>query len=570
MPKFSATTAVLLALLALPALASAAPTATDIATPSGRVFVRVDVDHPSTLQVEGTASGGEGDVDLRCYTGNASVRLVEAVPVVNGAFASAPALDKTLLQTLGYPHRMCTLRAVPAGTVPVAPPGAQSEWQGPSIGWGAKKVYEVGDGFDPTPADAQWDYYYEQAQSRAFNDYDSAAGCGLCDTYVFAQGTDAPANAIWWGNAGLFRTPRDVPDRTAVKVDGINVYAGPSAHSSAVGNFIDNVGFPTVSVTDSVDPGSGDLTIHERSEFKACAPDPVLHPPTDTSCVSFADSGVALERDIHQGDDGLQVTIVDHWKSVDGQAHELDAMYEDTEHSENAMILGHEGRADFTWTGDGFQVYDAQSQVPLPNAAPATMLVKTDAATPDAGDDTNPFGAMTFGTVPTEITVFGLGGPGHKNGRWHTRYARTVPAGGEVVIAMAYSHELNLDAVQAKAQAAEAELAALIPPVGSSGAVADAAPPATAPASAPADPAPTVTAVALPKPISCVVPKLRGKRLAAAKRLLKRAHCSLGKVTRKHSDRVKPGRVVATRLKPGTRHRAGTRIRLTIAKKLAS
>jgi beta-lactam-binding protein with PASTA domain len=66
----------------------------------------------------------------------------------------------------------------------------------------------------------------------------------------------------------------------------------------------------------------------------------------------------------------------------------------------------------------------------------------------------------------------------------------------------------------------------------------------------------------------CVVPKLRGKTLAGAKRALKRAHCALGKVSRKASKRVKPGRVLASRLKAGSRVRAGTRVRVTVARKL--
>jgi beta-lactam-binding protein with PASTA domain len=79
-------------------------------------------------------------------------------------------------------------------------------------------------------------------------------------------------------------------------------------------------------------------------------------------------------------------------------------------------------------------------------------------------------------------------------------------------------------------------------------------------------PAPAATTVAAAKPVRCVVPKLRGKTLPKAKRLLKHAHCRLGKVTRKASTKVKPGRVIKSRFKAGTRHRAGTRVRVTIAK----
>jgi beta-lactam-binding protein with PASTA domain len=89
--------------------------------------------------------------------------------------------------------------------------------------------------------------------------------------------------------------------------------------------------------------------------------------------------------------------------------------------------------------------------------------------------------------------------------------------------------------------------------------------PAVAAAGTPA-PAPAATTVAAAKPVRCVVPKLRGKTLPKAKRLLKRAHCRLGKVARKTSTSVKPGRVIKTRFKAGTRHRAGTRVKVTIAK----
>jgi Glucodextranase, domain B/PASTA domain len=83
---------------------------------------------------------------------------------------------------------------------------------------------------------------------------------------------------------------------------------------------------------------------------------------------------------------------------------------------------------------------------------------------------------------------------------------------------------------------------------------------------APAAPA-AATGVVAAKPIRCVVPRLRGKTLTTAKRLLKRAHCRLGKVVHEASTRVKPGRIVATRFKAGTRHPAGSRVRVTVATK---
>jgi PASTA domain-containing protein len=64
----------------------------------------------------------------------------------------------------------------------------------------------------------------------------------------------------------------------------------------------------------------------------------------------------------------------------------------------------------------------------------------------------------------------------------------------------------------------------------------------------------------------CVVPKLKGKKLKAAKRALKTHSCSLGKVKRFFSTTVKKGRVISERPKPGKRLRHGAKVRLTISK----
>lgn len=67
------------------------------------------------------------------------------------------------------------------------------------------------------------------------------------------------------------------------------------------------------------------------------------------------------------------------------------------------------------------------------------------------------------------------------------------------------------------------------------------------------------------KPL-CVVPKLKGKTLKAGKSAIARAHCSVGKVTRAYSTKVKRGRVIAQRPKPGKKLAAGSRIRFELSK----
>jgi hypothetical protein len=59
----------------------------------------------------------------------------------------------------------------------------------------------------------------------------------------------------------------------------------------------------------------------------------------------------------------------------------------------------------------------------------------------------------------------------------------------------------------------------------------------------------TVNYVVDPPP--CVVPNVKGKSLSAARRALTKAHCALGKVTKKPSSRVKRGKVISQ--KPGAR-----------------
>lgn len=66
-------------------------------------------------------------------------------------------------------------------------------------------------------------------------------------------------------------------------------------------------------------------------------------------------------------------------------------------------------------------------------------------------------------------------------------------------------------------------------------------------------------------PVPCVVPRLKGKTLKAAKRLLLNAGCAAGRVTRRASS-VRRGRVVSSR--PAARRRvpAWTKVRLVVAR----
>ena len=69
-----------------------------------------------------------------------------------------------------------------------------------------------------------------------------------------------------------------------------------------------------------------------------------------------------------------------------------------------------------------------------------------------------------------------------------------------------------------------------------------------------------------PPPVRCVVPKLKGKTLAAARKALTAGHCKVGKVTKAYSKTIKKGRVMKQTKAAGARLPAGTKIGLTISK----
>jgi hypothetical protein len=64
--------------------------------------------------------------------------------------------------------------------------------------------------------------------------------------------------------------------------------------------------------------------------------------------------------------------------------------------------------------------------------------------------------------------------------------------------------------------------------------------------------------------VRCVVPKLKGMKLAAVRRVLERHHCALGKVKRRRRAGAKRGVVLSQAPKAGSRLRMGSRVSLVI------
>jgi hypothetical protein len=99
-------------------------------------------------------------------------------------------------------------------------------------------------------------------------------------------------------------------------------------------------------------------------------------------------------------------------------------------------------------------------------------------------------------------------------------------------------------------------------------------PPAPLPAAPPAPPPPEPPPTAPPPALGgqglarhCLVPRLQGKTLVAARRALTRAGYRLGRIRTAYSAHLPAGRVLAQRPKPRTRLRMGGRITLTLSRR---
>jgi hypothetical protein len=82
---------------------------------------------------------------------------------------------------------------------------------------------------------------------------------------------------------------------------------------------------------------------------------------------------------------------------------------------------------------------------------------------------------------------------------------------------------------------------------------------------APTSAAPTSATPTTPAPVSrCIVPKLKGKKLKASEKALKKARCKVGTVKKKADATVRIGKVVKQSRTPGTVLPAGAKVTLTI------
>jgi beta-lactam-binding protein with PASTA domain len=67
-------------------------------------------------------------------------------------------------------------------------------------------------------------------------------------------------------------------------------------------------------------------------------------------------------------------------------------------------------------------------------------------------------------------------------------------------------------------------------------------------------------------PVRCVVPNVKKKTVAQARRLLASKHCALGRVTRTYSAKVKKGKIIKQSRRPGASLPRGTKVNVTVSR----
>ncbi|MGZ4289351.1 MAG: PASTA domain-containing protein [Gaiellaceae bacterium] len=77
---------------------------------------------------------------------------------------------------------------------------------------------------------------------------------------------------------------------------------------------------------------------------------------------------------------------------------------------------------------------------------------------------------------------------------------------------------------------------------------------------------PTILTQQITPPIQCLVPNVKNRPLATARRMILARHCSVGTVRRAYSKRIKKGRVISQTPKPSTLLPNHGKLRLVVSR----
>ncbi|HEY5316391.1 MAG TPA: hypothetical protein VIJ20_00315 [Solirubrobacteraceae bacterium] len=394
-------------------------TASTISSPAANSYIYYDATAPTStaFTVTGTTTGTD-NVDINCYYGTTYVTLENDVSVTSNAFSEP--ISTSDLSALTNGAGACELRAVETGDGTDYPPGTSSAFAGPSIAVSEKDAY--------TSAGVVYDFDYYLSGFAGFMDFESPGDCGLDYGNLVADGTLAPSNNSFDCLGSIYSNE--------LTVDGVQAADADSATT-------DLPGYEGIGLSETF--AAGALTIHDDEPILDCV-------PNCAGATSYTSSGVELDRTWQTADDGRVALQTDVFRSTDGAQHSLTVLEDDG--------VGNNPNSSFLFPGtSAFQDYAANATVALASG-PGTILYKTDGATPDAGDATNPQGAITYASAPNGGPVdFTSSDETAPYNEFVLPYTRTIPAGGSVALRFGYVQDYVLSDVQTLAQAASSTFA---------------------------------------------------------------------------------------------------------------
>ncbi len=586
--------AALLGGLLFAASASAARiTSSSISSPANDAELFYDGDSGSgSITVRGAVNGetSTSTVDLLCYSLDDStwVRLASGVNVSSGTFELSVSLAPIA-------ERVCRLALVPGGTTPTG--AAAAAFAGPAISVSAQFSYSA-DG-------SQWGYDILSGRLEWSFELDSLGQCPL-----FASWSTDPLSLgsfeLFSGDACLPQVSGVAPDlqtRSALQVDGLNAYAPGAigALASDGGGLTGDAGFEPLSYSASFDPAHDTVTISETDIPMICDP-PGEFPPAAGSCPALDDSGIEVKQTTTLLPGGQVARIAQQFTSVDGHPHTIDSLFSQSVGSPTGT-----GVPAFRFPGQySFASHATPDTFTLFPPGPSSIIaIGNSTALPSTS---NPIGAIIYSRRPTEADF--ISAKGAHQATFVMHYTDSVPAGGSVTYnwsfaqaadsaglvpleqletdrfvspSVSITRPANRATVRTKSivvQGAASDLVGIssLTLNGKSIALASnglfSAPinlakgTNTIVVSATND-AGNVKSAAISvtyKPLPCTVPKVVGKTLAAAKKAIVAHGCTVGKIKKVRSTKVRKGRVVSTKPKGGTHKGPGYRVGIVVSR----
>ncbi len=186
-------------------------------------------------------------------------------------------------------------------------------------------------------------------------------------------------------------------------------------------------GLPSITV-DRVDfdPVTRDVTHVSTEPFVTCPTDGGANitkaAATPANCASFRPSGIAIQRTVVVRNATRSLETKDRYVSTDGQAHEIDVLY-DQRQDDRSGTNGYR----FPWVdGTAFNAHVAGDEIALPPGRVSSLFAKSRLASPD-DDPRYSQGSLTLSPRPDRIRFTGPS-------RLELGFRRTVPATGALGI----------------------------------------------------------------------------------------------------------------------------------------